>query len=155
MKLDKYYNQSKILKEFFIDGQSIIFQQNISDIDHPYGIRIKTHASFDENHIFKVYRMKIINLNTDKQYFTYEGCARISMLEPRYIECEYENSYLSKYELNIMIQALNLPSDYESNITGWKYLIKETNRIYEIENYPKRIPLDLPMPDYSLLPTCD
>ena len=115
---------------------------------------ICTDPSTDNNFILKVYRM-----NKNRKM----DVARISMKDPVYINSEFDNYILSKLQLYEFINALtgpreSLPFRYNDNeypFTVWDMLISENNYVYKIENIQKVIPKDLPIPNYTLLPTKD
>jgi hypothetical protein len=83
---------------------------------------------------------------------------RISMLSPEYIiaKDDKRKRFLSKKELEEVLALINYPD-------CWKGLISKTNNNHEIDSTEispngipwKPIPENLPMPDYSQLPTRD
>ena len=95
--------------------------------------------------------------------FQFTGVARISMLSPEYINCEFKNNLLSREELDEFINALigpreSLPFKYDDNkypFTVWDALIEGHNDIFRRYNIQKVIPKDLPIPNYTLLSTRD
>ena len=87
-----------------------------------------------------------------------ECVSRISLLEPKYVECEYENYKLTKDEISVMIYILRKrPNVFynESDLIIWKRLLKEQN--FELEGMtddqgnPFHIDENLPIPDYYQL----
>lgn len=81
--------------------------------------------------------------------------SRISLLEPKYIECEYENYILTKDEIEDVIKILNSSANdnlFKKEYTVWRILLIEQNRELnnEIDNYIN-INEDLSMPDYLKL----
>lgn len=119
-------------------------------------IRIATMPTFDNDIcMFKVYK------TTNDNNFI--GISRISMLEPKYIDSEYPNYLLSKKDIQTIIKALSCQGEfipYRYTIetfpkTAWELMIKELNHEYSREQNHELVPDNLPMPDYSLLPTRD
>ena len=141
-------SNSIILKEFDYHDESNVY----------YGssIVISTLLSEDCTYGIKVYKLR----NTLEK----KEVARISMLEPKYIDCDIPNSILSTGELFEFLRAIpglrSMPNNigalsYKYPYTVWDALINEANEQYENFGISKRIPINLPIPDYSKLPTID
>lgn len=89
---------------------------------------------------------------------------RISMMEPVYMNFPDENLILTKEEINELIKTLNTTYTGELNWNkgnvykrNWDFLISQLNETQEFYENLKwiKIPKDLPIPDYTLLPTID
>lgn len=142
--MDKRQEISISLKEINSDLESFVFRNK--------NFILYTSPSENDDYIIKFCKLK------NEQY---EGVARISMKEPKYIDCEVDNYILSKEDIKEFIEALksdrmSLPYRYDDEeypYTTWQLIIEELNFIYKMIELNKLIPRDLPMPDYTLLPT--
>lgn len=107
--------------------------------------------------------LKIYIFDQSYSYQVVKSIIRISLYEPKYIDCEIQSSILTKDQLYRFISHLNEPrpslrfryDDNEYPFTIWQMIIEETNRTYEVSNSKKRIPKDILIPDYSQLKTLD
>ena len=84
--------------------------------------------------------------------------SRISLLEPKYMECEYENYKLTKNEIKDILHILSLPSNtfFDDKYSTWEILLSEQN--WELKgatdnngNPFPHIDENLPIPDYYQL----
>ena len=91
-----------------------------------------------------------------KVYFG-NNMARISFFGPYYIYAENGNYKLSKEEINMFINALNKPYEWDKSINNFQAAIKLMNFGHHEDDYPPKgltwidIPEDLPIPDYTKL----
>lgn len=140
------FERSKLLKECGDIEEEIAYDSN--------NIRISSDPTlFGDDFIIKIYQF-------GKDGRTINGIARVSMKEPIYIECDCHNDYLSKENIIEFMSALSGPrisktifyNDNEFPNNVWEKVIVDSNRVYIDSDIHKRIPLDLPIPDYSLLP---
>ncbi len=132
-------NQSKRLKEFNPIEEYIVYDSD--------KLRVVSDPTFSDIHILKIY----VYDNNKTLYTT-----RISMEEPIYIDSEFDNHILTNDELNEFINCLKLSriNDQDCSIYSvWDMIIDKCNDCYKRSDINKRIPLDLPIPDYSILPT--
>ena len=88
-----------------------------------------------------------------------EDVARISLLEPKYVECEYENYRLNKEDIKEILHILSISANdllFKKDLTVWQILLIEQNRELEGEvdnngNPFPHIDENLPIPDYYQL----
>lgn len=83
--------------------------------------------------------------------------SRISFFGPNYVYAENGNYKLSNDEINLLINALNKPYEWNNKITNFKAAIIIMNYCHNNDENRtpdqiwKNIPEDLPMPDYTKL----
>ena len=145
------FKMSKKLKE---DSESWFSEVYLKD-----GLAINILPNWSDERILCFWVIKFIDNNI-------KYC-RISMTEAKYIGEPDENLILSKEDVNELIKVLT------TNYTGtlrwnddmkfkrnWDYMITQLNTDHEY-TYPNEnlkwvnISKDLPIPDYTLLPTID
>ena len=130
---------SKSLGEYPINYDNIYYDDNII-IDVPYNyIKPKDYPQG---------YMKVYISNS---------MARISFFGPYYIYAENGNYKLSDSEINMLINVLRKPYEYNKSLDVFHAAIRETNFCHDDNDFPpeglswKDIPEDLPMPDYTKL----
>ena len=142
------FARSSLLNECADIMESQVYSDNIT--------KIATMPTFDNDLcMFKVYRTSLNN--------EFLSVTRISMKEPKYIDSEYQNYILSKNDVQNLIKALSGPGEFipyrytKENMpkSTWDLMIKELNHEYSYDLNHELVPDNLPMPDYSLLPTRD
>lgn len=144
---DYILKRSRVLNEC-IELESVVYNKELY---------ITCCPSFDNDlYILKVYKCK----NQSTKGLDFLGISRISMIEPIYLDSEFDNYILSKSDISLLISILNGPiafegGCYESKATNvWQQLIEEYNFAMDGES-DKKLSIDLPIPDYSKLPTSD
>ena len=85
-------------------------------------------------------------------------CSRISLLEPKYLypkNCDIPNWILDDSDKNNLMHILQSKSIMNSlteyNYTSWQYIIHLFNNEMEVIEPSKKLPEDLPIPDYMKL----
>lgn len=152
---------SEYLKEYSMDHEDPVY---INNIDHIAIVASPSWKSWDGK--FDTYNyFKVIIFDQYKSYTEYIDIKdrmnvnikiyRISLYNPEYINDKIDYGYMSKKELNIVINASR-----EEGLSVWQNIIKNLNwehsDDYKIHGIRwNKIPQDLPIPDYSLLPTRD
>jgi hypothetical protein len=161
---------SEYLKEYSMDHEDPVYISNSDRVVIVSSPSWKSwNGKFDTYNYFKVivfdkYKSYTEYLNIKDRMNVDIKIYRINLRKPEYIEDKTSYGYLSKEELKSLIKVLNSNApEYirrGNSITVWETIIANLNwehsddyRIYGI--HWNNIPEDLPMPDYSLLPTID
>lgn len=126
---------SEILQEYDIDMHSAIKWCN--------SIYIVSSPNWSKD---KILCFKVFTLDEEQM-------CRVNMIKPEYLNLEGENLILNHIQINELVHALNQPGDfwYGHYDTLWQAIIAHNNMTHYGENNWDPIPMDLPMPDYSLL----
>jgi hypothetical protein len=161
---------SKHLREYSTDYEDILNYGDPDNYGSPFSMEVYSSCSWKYNKdktphaiYFKVYiSYRIRTYRCDFRICKSIKMYRISMLSPEYIYAKDngEKGYMSKAEVAKMISILKKQhGNYDFN--NWQYGLDclNGNHYFDSEDDDnmmwKELPRDLPIPDYTKLPTRD